>query len=387
MMKRNILVVAHEHMLNGASQSLLNLMDELKDKCNFIVIVAYDYGLFLDELIKRDLKVYYVPFERWVKLKDDNFQVEKKQWIFKDNRKNQILAKKMAEILKKEKIDLIYSNTSVVDLGYRIGKIMKIPHVWHIREFGEDDFSMYPLCSDRKYYRVIGDKNNTLICISKAVGNKFLGKIKKDKINIIYNGVDKKHINENKKFTKKPTEKLICIQVGMINKAKGQDVTIEAIEQLQNEGYKQIELWLAGSGNLEELGIINANKKKWLKILGQVNNIEKIREKANVEIVSSKKEAFGRVTVEAMMGQIPVIGTNSGGTKELIKDNENGLLYTAEDYIELKEKIKYLCENRKEIERMGKNAYRYSKDYFKIERCAKEVFEVFEKVIKNRRKI
>ena len=381
-MKKNILVIAHEPMLNGASKSLLDIMDELKDKCNFIVIVAYDYGLFLDELIKRDLKVYYVTFERWVKIKDDNFKKEKNQWEFKDNKKNQILAKKMAEILKDERIDLIYSNTSVVDLGYRISKILKLPHVWHIREFGEDDFSMYPLCSNRKYYKVIGDKNNTLICISQEVAKKFIGKVKKDKINIIYNGVDKKNINDNKKFTKKETEKLICIQVGMINKAKGQEITIKAIDELQKEGYKQIELWIAGSGNIEDLGIKDVDKKKWLKLLGQVNNIEKIREKVNIEIVSSKKEGFGRVTIEAMMGQIPVIGTNSGGTKELIRDNENGLLYTAGDYIELKEKIKYFCENRKEIERMGKNAYKYSKDYFQIERCAKEVFEVFEKVSK-----
>lgn len=381
-MKKNILVIAHEHMLNGASHSLLNLIDALQEKCNFIVIVAYDYGLFLDELRKRNLKVYYVPFERWVKFKDENFKIEKRKWILKDNKRNQKLAKEISKILKNEKLDLVYSNTSVIDLGYRISKILNIPHIWHIREFGEDDFSMYPLCSKRKYYKIISDKNNTLICISKAVARKFEGKIKENQINVIYNGVDKKHIKPNKAFTKKSTEKLVCIQVGMINKTKGQDITIKAIEELQKEGYKQIELWLAGTGSLEDLGIKNVDKKKWLKILGQVNNIDEIREKANVEIVSSKKEAFGRITVEAMMGQIPVIGTNSGGTKELIEDNKTGLLYTAGDYKELKEKIKYLCENRKEIERMGKNAYKYSKNYFRIDRCASEVYEVFIKASK-----
>lgn len=386
-MKKNILVVAHEHMLNGASKSLLNLMDELKEKCNFIVIVAYDYGLFLDELRKRNLKVYYVPFERWVKFKDERFKEEKRKWILKDNKRNQKLAKDISKLLKIEKLDLIYSNTSVVDLGYRISKILNIPHIWHIREFGEDDFSMYPLCSKRKYFKKIGDKNNTLICISKAVANKFRGKVKDSQINIIYNGVDKKHIKNKKTFTKDSKEKLICLQAGMINKTKGQDITIKAVEELYNEGYRQIELWLAGTGSLEELGITNVSKKKWLKVLGQIDNVDEVRKEVNIEIVSSKKEAFGRITVEAMMGQIPVIGTNSGGTKELIEDNETGLLYTAGDYKELKEKIKYFCENRKEIERMGKNAYKYSKDYFKIERCANEVFEVFEKVIKNRRKI
>lgn len=376
-MKINVVVVAHESMINGASFSLLNLIDKLEDKCNFIVISPYDRGAFVDALATRPIRVYYVPFERWIKYKDDNFKNEKKKWKRKDNFKNQMLAKEMAKILKNEKVDLIHSNTSVVDFGYRLSKILKVPHIWHIREFGEDDFSMYPLCSYRKYYKKICDKNNYLVCVSKSLIEKFNKKTKN--IQVIYNGVDSRNINNKKKFPTKD-DKLICLQTGMINKAKGQDITIKAIEELYNEGYKNIELQLAGRGNIEDLGIKKKNRK-WLKVLGQVNNIEEIRKAVSVEIVSSKKEAFGRVTVEAMMGAIPVIGSNSGGTKELIKDNETGLLYEPGNYKDLKEKIKYLYENRKEIKRLGVNAYNYSKDYFLIDRCASEIFKLYKNIL------
>ena len=73
-MKINVVVVAHESMINGASFSLLNLIDKLKDKCNFIVISPYDRGKFVDALATRNVKVYYVPFERWIKYKDNNFK-------------------------------------------------------------------------------------------------------------------------------------------------------------------------------------------------------------------------------------------------------------------------------------------------------------------------
>lgn len=377
-MKINVVVVAHESMINGASFSLLNLIDKLEDKCNFIVISPYDRGTFIDALAIRNVKVYYVPFERWIKYKDDNFKNEKKKWKRKDNFRNQMLAKEMAKILKNEKVDLIHSNTSVVDFGYRLSKILKVPHIWHIREFGEDDFSMYPLCSYRKYYKKICDKNNYLVCVSKSLMEKFNKKAKN--VQVIYNGVDSKNINDKKKFPSK-NDKLICLQTGMINKAKGQDITIKAIEELYNEGYKNIELQLAGRGNIEDLGIEKKNRK-WLKVLGQVNNIEEIRKEVNVEIVSSKKEAFGRVTVEAMMGQIPVVGSNSGGTKELIKDNENGLLYEPSNYKDLKEKIGYLYKNKKEIKRLGVNAYNYSKDYFLIDRCASEIYKLYRNILK-----
>ncbi len=54
----------------------------------------------------------------------------------------------------------------------------------------------------------------------------------------------------------------------------------------------------------------------------------------------SQSEAFGRVTVEAMMSGCLVIGANSGGTMELVSDNETGLLYTSGDYSDLAAKIR-----------------------------------------------
>ena len=45
----------------------------------------------------------------------------------------------------------------------------------------------------------------------------------------------------------------------------------------------------------------------------------------------SQCEAFGRVTVEAMRAGLPVCGTNSGGTPEIIDPGVNGLLSPAGD--------------------------------------------------------
>jgi glycosyltransferase involved in cell wall biosynthesis len=47
--------------------------------------------------------------------------------------------------------------------------------------------------------------------------------------------------------------------------------------------------------------------------------------------VTSRCEAFGRVTVEAMRAGVPVIGTDAGGTPELVADGATGLLYRPGD--------------------------------------------------------
>lgn len=373
----NVLLIAHEQMINGASYSMLNFIDYLNDKCNFIIISPFKNGPFVDEIKKRNLEMYFVPFYRWVEIKDDSFKEKHKNWKKKYDVINQKLAEKTAEILKNKNIDIIHSNTSVVDLGYRLSKILNIPHIWHIREFGEKDFNMYPLCSYKEYYKKISD-DNYIVCISKAVRKKFEKKVHKDKLILIYNGVGKENLVKEKKYNLSNQNKLVCLQAGMIMKNKGQHITVKAIDQLVNDGYN-IELLIAGRGNIQELGI-DISDKKWLKCLGQVNNLPELRKNVDIEIVSSKMEAFGRVTIEAMMSGSAVIGSNSGCTKELISNNENGLLFKQGNYKDLANKIKYLYNNRKEIQRLGNNAYVYSEKNFLINLCAEKIYKLYTEI-------
>jgi glycosyltransferase involved in cell wall biosynthesis len=48
---------------------------------------------------------------------------------------------------------------------------------------------------------------------------------------------------------------------------------------------------------------------------------------ADITLVCSTCEAFGRVAVESMSVGTPVVGSNSGGLPEIIEDEVNGLLY------------------------------------------------------------
>ena len=105
-----------------------------------------------------------------------------------------------------------------------------------------------------------------------------------------------------------------------------------------------------------------------------------IRKNMDLELVCSRCEAFGRVTIEAMMSMIPVIGANTGGTKELIKQGYNGLLYEKGDFEDLANKIEELYKDRSKIREMGKNAYDYSKG-FTSERNAINIYNIYEKIV------
>ena len=60
--------------------------------------------------------------------------------------------------------------------------------------------------------------------------------------------------------------------------------------------------------------------------MGFKSPIEPWIKSSHVLVASSKGDGFGRTIIEAMNLQVPVIASNFGGHKEIIKHNYNGLI-------------------------------------------------------------
>ncbi len=73
---------------------------------------------------------------------------------------------------------------------------------------------------------------------------------------------------------------------------------------------------------------------------------------SDVFILPSLAEAFGNVFAEAMACGLPVIGTNTGGIPELVKET-NGILVTPGQVDEIRSAIRQLKDSKSMRERMG----------------------------------
>lgn len=106
---------------------------------------------------------------------------------------------------------------------------------------------------------------------------------------------------------------------------------------------------------------------------------------ADVYVINSQGlgETFGRVTIEAMAFGLPVLGTDAGGTKEIVENNVTGLLHPvgrAAGNDVLAQNLVYLLKNqlarkqmgmegRKKVERMYLKQHMYKKFVEVIVRC------------------
>jgi len=377
-MKPKILYISHETGLNGASKSLLNIIEAFQDKYDIYVLLRGE-GKFKEELKKYKCRVltnkYYLDCEERNTSKGEIvWLIKKLRYAFYRRIVNLITAKKIARFAKNEGITLIHSNSSSTFMGAYISSASHIPHVWHFREFLWEDFRMCPMLGWNYFYKLVAATTTKVICVSDSVLNKYQGLIKTDMVRI-YNGVP----GTCCEFKQKTGNTFNILQAGIVSKVKGVDVSIDALGILLSQGFDNIHLYLAGKGTLDFSKAYNERDdiKEHVHLMGYVDNLRSIREdKIDVELICSRAEAFGRVTVEAMQSGLVVIGANTAGTAELIVDGNNGFLFKSGSAEDLANKIKWVYENRENLDQIRNNALTTAKS-FSIQNCTRRIDELY----------
>ena len=97
--------------------------------------------------------------------------------------------------------------------------------------------------------------------------------------------------------------------------------------------------------------------------------------------MASEGETFGTVTIEAMKSGVPVLGTNSAGTPEILENGNLGFLYEANNGSDFCEQIDWIFNNPIEVNRKTTSAkiiadHKYSKEV--VSSQIEQVFETLE---------
>lgn len=102
-----------------------------------------------------------------------------------------------------------------------------------------------------------------------------------------------------------------------------------------------------------------------------------------VQNSQGRGECFGRITIEAMAFQLPVLGTAAGGTTEIVVDGSTGLLHPAgkEGVAPLAKNIVKLATHVERRLTMGKKGYERVKERFLEQHMARRISVVLKEVL------
>lgn len=376
-----IVYFTHYTDLYGANKSLIEIVTNMSKKGVNPVVISPGFGELNKELNKLNIENYCFDYECWVKSTKSTF-IKNILLYVRFNIKNVIAIKKINKLINRLDVDLIHSNSSVINIGAIIAKKQKLPHIWHIREFGKEDYNIEFYKSRNKAIKFILDNSSQVICISNSIKQSYFKNMDDKKINVIYNAVET-DFKENKCI--KNEGRMNIIFVGNVMENKNQMEAIKALNSLDSNILEHVHLDIVGSG--DEIYInklkdyINKNKLvKNVNFLGHIKNVSDIYQNYEIGIISSVKEGFGRVTIEYMSNGIIPIASNTGANVEIVKNNENGFIYELGNHLELAKIITLLYNDKKLRIDMNKISKKYVRDNFSIERLISELLEIYTKL-------
>lgn len=341
-----ILCISHGSTLNGAERSFAEMLRALSFLGYELYVIFPEEGPLLD-LCKPYIKGCSIIYQPW--WSDKGLELP---WKNRMRRIGQIFkySNKVCSVIKKINPKIVISNTSVIPCGAIASKMMRVKHIWYLRELGKEDLGFNLIFGKQISFWMINKLSSKVFFNSFFLESHYKKYITEKKRFVLYQAVELSPDLTPNVLTR-DSDCLTLIMVGRFAQGKGQLEVVQAVHKLEKDGEK-INLLLVGSGNdsysnrvknyVETNGLSSS-----VTLVPFSKDVNSYYQQADISIVSSRCEAFGRITVESMKMGLPVVASNTGANVELIQDGLNGVLYQYGDVEDLAQKILVFHEKKK----------------------------------------
>lgn len=216
-----------------------------------------------------------------------------------------------------------------------------------------------------------------------------------DKIEVIPNGINsdkfriKEDLREFRNSYAHPDEKIVLF-VGRLVYEKGAHVLLESFPRVLT-AVPEAKLVIVGKGgernSLEErsrqLGV--SDKVYFTGYLPE-SSLIKLYKCSSVSVFPSLYEPFGIVALEGMAASNPVVLSDTGGLREIVIDQKDGLKAQPGDSWMLGEKIISILQDNELASRLAQEAYAKVRDVYNWKRIAQDTERVYLDVIEKWKK-
>jgi len=373
--------VSHTAARNGAELALLELLQGLHRLGVQCLVFVPKKGPLLEELDRLNIEWRLISYPWWWKLRGKSLP----RRLFRTLH-GLTAAARIAIVLRRWRCDVVVTNTVAVAAGAFAAWLARKPHVWHLHESPYRDTRITFDLGNRLSPRLIDGLSACIVPVSSAVANEYSRYIKRDRMRVVYQSVTLYTEIEEALDRNPGNTRFQCCMVGSIQPEKGQDEAIKALSELVRRGV-DAHLLIVGDENRFFTASLNEQVRDYgleqrVTFTGYVKEPMRFIRIADVTLLCSAWEAFGRVIVETMLAGKPVVATaNSGGTAELIEEGKTGLLYERGNYTELADKIQYLYENPEVRSKLGQAGYAWVAGRFTQERYASKMLDLFTEVL------
>ncbi len=400
MAQKRILILDTGREWGGGTNSLLELLKRIdRTRYTFSALFYHNYRFENDSDIKKELErldVEFIHLKRTpqggaVKVIKETGRILlffsrtlRRRFIFYIDLISRILpdSRRISLLMKEKGVDLIYMNNQPSSNleGILASGTTGIPSVQHARI----DVDLNPF-----EVRCVNRYVDRIICVSRGVMASLTGAgVERDRCAVVYNGIDPDVLpQEGKGDVIKELgiegKDLVTGTVCSLIRRKRVHLLLEAVAEIKGMGMA-VGCIIVGDGperkKLEEqsrrLGI-----EKEVVFTGFRRDTLRLINAMDVFVLSSEREGFPRVVLEAMALKKPVVAFRITGPDELVVDGRTGILLEDHRGSSITGALLRFIKDRESIIRMGEAGRQRVKEEFDIKRYVTGVERVFGEVL------
>ena len=301
---------------------------------------------------------------------------------------------KILKTIRDFKPDIIHTHTAKAGTLGRIAALVSgVPvkiHTFHGHVF-DGYFSPLKARIFMLIEKVIGIFTTKTIAVGDNVKNEIVNQLKivpKEKCVVIRLGFDLGKFLENEKYKNylrnkiKVKESTILIGiVGRLVPIKNHEMFFDvASELLKDDSMPDVKFVVIGDGERAEYlknYVIEKGLKDKIIFHGWIKNIEEAYTDLDIVALTSLNEGTPVSLIEAMASGKPVISTDVGGVKDIVREGYNGLLVKSEDVKEFSDKLKSLIKDREKRMELGKNGRIFASSTYNKERLINDMENLY----------
>ena len=378
----SICVFSHSATLGGAEFSLLWLVDRMTSQYGSVFTVVLPGDGPLRERVKAlGAATMVVDYRWWCALASHTEPSVVDDVMCGDWQKVGAAMPSLSNLSP----DVVLTNTLVIPWGAVTAMMLDRPHIWWIREYGRQDHGLDFYYGHEATLLTVEQSSNHIVVNSQALARALFPGVDPDKCSVATNHVGIRDAVGSEQSYFQHESALKVVITGSVTQSKGQNEAVRAIARLVDDGY-DVELCVLGSleaspaFSRELRDLVEAQSlADRIHFTGFVDDVHRVMEQAHVSLTCSRMEAFGNVTAEAMLLGRPVIGTDTGGTPELIEDGVNGFLYSPGDIDQLAEKMAFFADHPEEIRAFGERARKTIRERLSVNPAESHLFELCQK--------
>ncbi|MBI3680800.1 MAG: glycosyltransferase family 4 protein [Acidobacteria bacterium] len=236
-----------------------------------------------------------------------------------------------------------------------------------------------------------------VICVSQFVERRASRcNLRHDRISVIYNGVNTDLYRPDRAAGAAARRSLgirddefVTLVIARFAPNKRHDLALRALHQVVSRG-GNIRLLLVGESLTQSEREVETTTRQlafdlgleqricWLGFQAEVRSFHNA---GDVVVLCSDEEPLGRSVLEGMATGKPVVVSDSGGTKEIVRDGACGYVVPAGDYFALADRLEGLMRDNKLRDEMGHQGRRHVKEHLTARHCAERVHTVYQSLV------